>query len=63
MDHILDMMEKKGWPMLLSVYLEIAFCGEVRSLNQLGPEDRSLVEDYLSRGLLKVPTEGSRRKQ
>jgi hypothetical protein len=24
MDHILDMMEKKGWPMLLSVYLEIA---------------------------------------
>jgi hypothetical protein len=56
-------MQSHGLPMLLSTYLELAYMGDIGSLDEVGEEDRAEIDDLLTDGTLKVLTTGSGRKQ
>ncbi len=62
-DHVVNFMVANGIEPTVDAYLELAFIGDVKSLDQLEPEDAAEIESLIEDGVLKVLTPGSRRKQ
>jgi hypothetical protein len=55
-DMILNYMKNEGIPLTLSNYLGIAYMGHVKSLDDVGVEDRVEIEELLATGQLGVET-------
>jgi hypothetical protein len=55
-DMILNYMKNEGIPLTLSNYLGIAYMGDVKSLDDVGVEDRVEIEELLATGQLGVET-------
>ena len=53
---ILNYMKNEGIPLTLSNYLGIAYMGDVKSLDDVGVEDRVEIEELLATGQLGVET-------
>jgi hypothetical protein len=62
-NHVIEHMQSRSLPMLLSIYLELAYMGDVSRLDEVGPEDRAEIEELLADGTLRLETAGTRSIQ
>jgi hypothetical protein len=62
-NYTVEHMRANGLPMLLSTYLELAYMGDVGSLDEVGEEDRAEIDDLLADGTLRLETAGARSIQ
>jgi hypothetical protein len=59
MDAVLDYMLKKKIVLTVEKYLELAYMGDISSLDEVGPEDRAEIEQLIEDGVL-VDTKSNR---